>query len=142
MKRDFDIDIRENEKREVYFPDSVSNNTALLVVRVVYNKEYYFLGIVIKLKLIRTISKALNCTVKALASTLNLCASSYFTNAYHLLDESLANEIITRIISVGYNPYRIKYLIRYLLRLRSTTFEGKYFSSGLIVGQNVTKDSS
>lgn len=133
FSRDFDIDIRENEKREVYFPDSVSNNTALLVVRVVYNKEYYFLGIVIKLKLIRTISKALNCTVKALASTLNLCASSYFTNAYHLLDESLANEIITRIISVGYNPYRIKYLIRYLLRLRSTTFEGKYFSSGLIV---------
>lgn len=129
----YGIDVESNPRRLVYLPDGKKGDIAIMVVTVKDGHTSYIMGIKFIIKPIGKITKTLDCTCHAITDILNTGPKTYYTEAYHLLDETLIVDIISKLLSVGYNPFRLKYLIRYFIRLRATTFEGKYFSSGLIV---------
>lgn len=126
----YGIDITHNPKQEVYLLNN-KDNEALLVPSIKYRGDTYLMGIVISGNRIALHTKILNSTCKAVAS---IFSGDNFAESIHLLDDSLIVEIICKQRSSGYyNPNRLKYIIRYMGKLRSTTFEGAFFSTGLIL---------
>lgn len=128
------IDITEFPLREVY----IKNTKSIIISYVKYNGDNYYLAVVIKDPLIGGMTKLLNMTAKSMSVVLGRCVNSSFTEAFFNLDEALSIEIVSKFVSKGYyNQARIKFLIRYLQGLRSTTFEGRHFSTGFILTKSL-----
>ena len=133
VKHLYNIEILKNPKREVYlFPEK---NEALIIVSINFRGESFLLGIILSGNMITSQSKIFNSTCKAIAV---LLSNNDFQRSFHQLDDTLIAEILSQQVARGhYNPERLKYLIRYFRRLCSTTFEGQFFSTGLIVTKSL-----
>ena len=125
----FGIDIIVNPRREVYlFPEK---NEVLIIVSIPYRGESFLLGIILSGNMITEHKKIFNSIAKGVASILS---DTDFQKSFHELDDTLIAEILSQQVARGYyNLERFKYLIRYFRRLSTTTFEGQFFSTGLIV---------
>lgn len=131
----YGIDISLEPLREVYIVD---DNKAIVVFYIKYSGDYYYFAVEIKAYGITQNTKLLNAAAKSLASIISQCVNSSFTAAFFSLDDSLSTEIVSRYVSKGcYNQAKILFLIRYLQNIRSTTFEGRHFSTGFILTKSM-----
>lgn len=118
-------------------------NKILLVTHAkVLDKRSYILGITIESNSVGFIkhNKIFNVLAASVSNALTESYTTAFRNSIILLNENLVKQTIAKFVSRGsYNPYKIYHTIEHFINLRSTTFEGKYFSSGLIVTKSLYK---
>lgn len=134
--KEYKINIEDNPNRNVYI---LKQNKVVLLSSVEFDNKRYYLGIEITAKNIATISvkKLFNITAAAISEALYEALPSRFRKSLILLNNNLIKIIITKYISIRrYNPYKVYFLLEKLLEIRDTTFEGKYFSTGLIVSKS------
>lgn len=133
----YKIDVTANPNRNVYI---LSEDKILLLSSYINNNVRYYLGIEVTAKKIGkvTYTKIFNYTANAISNALTESYSSRFRKSVILLNENLIIRIIAKYVSSGhYNPYKVYFLIEQFTALRNTTFEGKYFSTGLIVTKSM-----
>ena len=127
----YDVDISENPKRTVYH---VSENDVLLISHAKVDDEIYYLGMKISGAHIADLTKIFNVTAEAVSGTLNMCVYNQFKNALAFVGDRLIVRLIAKHVSVGYyDPSKVVHMIDKFIALRSTTFEGKHFSTGLLI---------
>lgn len=137
--------IQNNPKRNVYV-DNNNQVSLLITVNPISDAHYLF---VIQLKGnsigLENRPKIFNVMASCISKSLTESYADSFTKAIWLLGDVLIKRFISLFVGKGvYNFYKIHSSIDFFTRLRSTTFEGKYFSSGLIVTKSIYdyKDSS
>lgn len=126
--------IQNNPKRNVYV-DNNNQVSLLITVNPISDAHYLF---VIQLKGnsigLENRPKIFNVMASCISKSLTESYADSFTKAIWLLGDVLIKRFISLFVGKGvYNSYKIHSSIDFFTRLRSTTFEGKYFSSGLIV---------
>ena len=135
--KEYGFDVTDNPKRNVYLIKKRSK--VFLLSSVEEENQTYYLGVEIAAKNITDISRKrlFNITANAISNALKEASKSRFRKSLILLNENLIKRIIAQYISIGwYNPYKVYFLIEKLISIRDTTFEGKYFSTGLIVSKS------
>ena len=131
----FGVDIIKNPKRPFYLTDN-PKTPILLVVFVEKEDTMYFLGIQVKSPLMRYLDTSIfNVSCSVIGQSLSEAAKEDFRSSYvSLFNESLAKRIMIQYIGRGkYDYSKLSYMTDMFLGLRSTTFEGKNFSTGLII---------
>ena len=129
--------IREDLPRNVHILDK---NTVLLVPSLQKEKQVYVLGIILTSKNIgdRESLKIFNVVAGAISTALKQALPSAFRKCYTLFNEQLITCVVSRYVSkTGYDCYKMHYLLDFFNALRTTTFEGKYFSTGLIITKSL-----
>ena len=130
--------IQNNPKRNVYV-DSNSQVTLLITVTPIPNEHYLFI-VLLKGNSIgfENRPKVFNVMASCISNSLTESYAGSFTKAIWLLGDVLIKRFISLFVGMGaYSPYKIHSSIDFFTRLRSTTFEGKYFSSGLIITKSI-----
>lgn len=132
FKRNGICDIENNPYRNVYI---VPSDSVILVCNVKSADSCYMLGISLTAKKIGETNngKIYNIVAIAISEALRIASISCFRKSIELFGENLIVSTIAKYASPTFNPSKIRYLLRYFNALRSTTFEGKYFSTGLIL---------
>lgn len=139
FKNKYNIDITENYHRNVYVID---NHSILLVCTVDFENVLYFLGISIQGRNLEAKEgvRIYNVLGVTLSAVLTEASVNRFNNSVILFNKNLITHTIIRFVSYKYyNRFKMQYLIEYFNALRTTTFEGKYFSSGIIVTKSLYK---
>jgi hypothetical protein len=129
--------IKSNTKRNVYM---VSDDHILLLCCVMLGQYSYYLGISLKAKKIGVShnGRIFNSVASCVSESLLKASENHFKNSLDLFGERLIILVIARFAShFLYNESKIRYLVDYFNALRSTTFEGKYFSTGLILTRSL-----
>lgn len=129
--------IRDNIFRNVYVLDK---NTILLICSIHVEDIVYVLGIILAAKNIgdRKSSRIFNIVAETISTSLRQAFPTSFRKSYMLVNEQLMTCVVGRYVSkFCYNYYRMHYLLDFFNALRSTTFEGKYFSTGLIITKSL-----
>lgn len=130
----YDVDISKDPGRNVYHVD---DNTVLLVCHAQLDGEFYYLGIKLIGNHLGELRKVFNLTAESITLSLNRCIYSQFRDSIAFMGDRIIVEIISRCVAPGYfNPAKITHLVDKFTSLRSTTFEGKHFSTGLIITQS------
>ena len=135
----YGIDITANYQRNVYVIDC---QNILLVCNVEFENVLYLLGINIQKRNVKAEEgvKLYNVLGSTLSAVLTEAVIKRFNNSFVLFNENLITYTIIRFASCRYyNRFKMQYLIEYFNALRTTTFEGKYFSSGIIVTKSLYK---
>lgn len=130
--------IQSNPKRNVYVDSN--NQITLLITVTPTSEEHYLFVIQLKGNCIgfERRPKVLNVMGSCISKSLTESYTSSFNKAIWLLGDILIKRFISLFVGMGsYNPYKIHSSIDFFMKLRSTTFEGKYFSSGLIVTKSI-----
>lgn len=136
IKSTFNIDIHANPRRGFYPIDS---DNVLLIARILEGKKMIAaIGFHLKGRRIAQNVKLLNKFEGALSGTF----SKEFHNRFHTASLTFGDELIKRTItnyvSKGYYDFRqVQHLIDYFFKLRTTSFEGKFFSTGAILTKAV-----
>lgn len=129
------VDILSNPDRNLYV---LSDNKVLLVPKVHTKNVDYFLGILLEAKEIGCIYKVLHRVCELIIRALCDDYKTHFMAGYSLYNQNLAQAIVVKIISIGgYNQHKASALIDMMNAIRTTTFEGKYFSTGLIITKSL-----
>lgn len=129
------VDILSNPDRNLYV---LSDNKVLLVPKVHTKNVDYFIGILLEAEGIGLIYRVLHRVCELIIRALCDDYKTHFMAGYSLYNQNLAQAIIVKIISIGgYNQYKVSALIDMMNAIRTTTFEGKYFSTGLIVTKSL-----
>lgn len=128
---DFKIDIHKNEKRGFY---PLDDNSLLILGRIFKNNS---LVTAIGFKLtgvdVNKSSKLLNIFENILTHHLTSGFQNYFEDSALVFGDEIIKQTITGYVSRGaYDSRQIRHLIEYFFKLRTTSFEGKYFSTGAI----------
>lgn len=130
----YNINIFDNERRGFY---PINDDYVVIIGRILdENKLISSIGLFLKKKGISEIGNFLTILEGAITNTLSSEYKNGFTRARALLGEELINRTICNYFSkVGrdYDYRQIKHLIFLFQKLRTTSFEGNYFSSGLIL---------
>ena len=130
----YGIDISLCWERYVYI---LSNDRVLIVPRVRdAGGDTYHIAILIEGEMIGRYSKRSIFHYLAATISLSLYESlrHNFWGAVELFDERLIQSVVSHYLAKGkFNNHKINTLITKFNSIRSTTFEGKYFSTGLIV---------
>lgn len=126
------IDILKTPKRVVYYLD---DNRILLVPHLYKGKEIIaYLGILLEKKGLGYSKKIFNVLGDTLVKNLTRALIFNFREPIQIIDNNLLIRVIANYFSKGrYNPNRIMFLIEFMNKLRTTSFEGKYFSTGMIL---------
>lgn len=132
FKRNGICDIESNVNRNVYI---VPQDSTILVCNIKKEDCCYMLGITLKAKKIGEVKngKIYNIVAITISEALRIASFSYFRKSIELFGEELIASTIAMYVSHTFNQSKIHYLLNYFNALRSTTFEGKYFSTGLIL---------
>lgn len=127
----FAIRILKQPLRGVYITDS----HILLVGKVFSGKiPEYFFGVSIKRNHLIRNNNIYNDLESVLTNGLTTAYQNSFKHSIQLFDDNLIKKVIAKYCSSGYyEPAKFVFLIDYFSRLRTTSFEGKYFSTGLIL---------
>lgn len=138
FKSRWGIDICENPKRESYRIDGYED-MALLVVYVEYADTMHYLGIQLNSSLVPYYdTPVFHSTCINIGRRLTEASEKDFRSCLSLFNETLAKEIVIGYLGRGsYDISKVAYLVDMFLGLRSTTFEGKYFSTGLILTKSL-----
>lgn len=127
----YGVDIEKNPKRDVYV---LGDNSVLIVCRIKFKEEVYYLGIVITANQISGLERIFQATGNAVSITLKQCAENGFRDSLAYVGDRLIVRLIARYLeSRRYDWTKLTHLVDKFLSLRSTTFEGKHFSTGIIV---------
>src|SRR5690554_1181328 len=131
-KRLFEIDLHENPQRGCY---PINNETFLIYARIIESNVLTSgLGILLIGNSITDYKRILNPFEGALTRKLSHLFTSWFDNGSLQLGDELITHAICNYCGRGYFDYRQFYhLINFFHKLRTTTFEGKSFSTGLII---------
>ncbi len=131
FKKQYGIDVLENEKREVYLVD---NNSVIIVSRIKQKKVVYLLGLVFSSPLINDNNIVFNGISKGLSEILSSCSHDGFAVSFQSIGEKLMSRIVAKCIFRAFiSSAKGEYIIEQYFKLRNTTFEGKHFSTGLII---------
>ena len=128
-----ECDIEGNINRNVYI---ISKDSILLLCKVQHEDNYFVLGISLKAKKIGETNngKIYNIVASTVSKALQEASKSFYRSSINLFGEGLIVSAIAKYASQSlHNVSKVHFLIGYFNALRSTTFEGKYFSTGLIV---------
>ena len=130
----YKIDISSNIKSSLYI---INSETYLLISHVAVEETCYFLGILIEGKALKAVrqNRIFNYIAGAVSNALKDCVDNSFYNAPSVFNENLIKRMIASHIATRghYNRFMISFLIDKMRALMPTTFEGRHFSSGLLV---------
>ena len=128
---DYKVDISLNPERSVYQVDS---NNVLIISHASVEEERFYLGIKLTAAKIANLTKIFNSISRGVTSCLTQCTNWQFTNSIAEVGDRLIIRIISFFFDTGrYSIANMMHIIDKFIALRSTTFEGKHFSTGLIV---------
>ena len=131
----YGIDITQDPGRTVYPVDS---NTVIVLCNAVSDGERYYLGIKFTANHIGEETKIFNVTSKAINACLNQCVYSDFKNAISYMGDRLIVRLIGKQLEpAGYSSSKVMHMVDKFVGLRSTTFEGKHFSTGLLLTRSL-----
>lgn len=131
----YNVDIRVNPRRNVYHIDQ---NNVLLVCYVTNEADVYYLGILITAGHIGELKKIFNVTAMTISRSLNRCVPTRFRNAVIEMGDRLIVNLIGKYLSPWkYSYAKVVHLVDKFVLLRATTFEGKYFSTGLLLTKSL-----
>lgn len=131
----YGIDITQDPGRTVYPVDS---NTVIVLCNAVSDGERYYLGIKFTANHIGEETKIFNVTSKAINACLNQCVYSDFKNAISYMGDRLIVRLIGKQLEpAGYSSSKVMHMVDKFMGLRSTTFEGKHFSTGLLLTRSL-----
>jgi len=131
FKIKFNIDIHDNERRGFYPLDGNS----LLILGRIFKDNSLITSIGFRLTGINVnkSSKLLNIFENILSHHLTLGFQNYFEDSALIFGDEIIKQTITEYVSRGaYDSRQIRHLIEYFFKLRTTSFEGRYFSTGAI----------
>lgn len=136
IKDHFDVDIFENPKRGFY---PLDQDNIVLIGRILYQRQlisaigFHLSGVRISENV-----KLLNKFEGALTGTFTQEFANRFQLGTFAFGDELILHTITNYISVGYYDFRdVRHLIQYFFKLRTTSFEGNFFSTGAILTKAV-----
>lgn len=125
------IDITVSPKRNVYV---YNQDTVILLCSVRFKEDDYYLGIKLYAKGAGGLTKIYNMMAQAIGTSLRDCVQDRFSDAIVLLGDRLVVRLISSYFrKMNYSPAKVTYIIEKFLTLRSTTFEGKHFSTGVLL---------
>ena len=133
----YNVDIMTCVNRSVYILDA---DVVLLISHLNVNETSYLLGIVIDGHGIGEFNgkKIFTSVAASISNALQDSLKSKFRGSVIFFNENLITRIVSKYVSAGsYNSYKINYYIQKFNALRTTTFEGKSFSTGLIVTKSL-----
>ncbi len=132
LKEKYNIDIHANIRRGCY---PIGNDEVIIVGRVLKELELISaIGFSLQRQHIAESISILNTFESSLTRKLTKLFSSYFKDGTLELGEELVIHVLTNHLSKGYYDYRqVRHCIEYFQRLRTTSFEGSFFSTGLII---------
>lgn len=130
--REFDIDIMLNPRRGFY---PIDNDNVVIVARVLSQRRMISaLGIHLKANSIGENVKLLNKLEGALTGSMTQEFHNFFQYGILPFGDELIKHTITNYLCQGYYDFRlIRHLIEYFFKLRTTSFEGSFFSTGAII---------
>ena len=131
--QDYGINILDNENRGFY---PLDDDNIIVLGRIMSDdrKLISSLGIKLSKKGIRYSGKFLTILEGALTYTLTQEYKNNFKNCkYALGDELLLHTVCNYVSRGGYDNRHIRHLISIFQKLRTTSFEGSFFSTGLIL---------
>jgi len=136
VKKKHDIDIMDNPRRGFY---PIDENNVLILARIVKDKKLLSgIGFLLSTKAISKNTKLLNVFESALTGILTHEFNSRFQHGCLAFGDELIKRTITNYISKGYyNFINVRHLIEYFFKLRTTSFEGEYFSTGLLLSKAI-----
>jgi hypothetical protein len=128
---DYGIDIHKNIKRGFY---PLDDNNLLILGRMF--KEHQLIsaiGFHISDIDVKKQTRILNIFENILSHYFSQELPRFFQNSSLLFGDEIIKETITEYISKGaYDSRQVRHLIEYFFKLRTTSFEGEYFSTGAI----------
>lgn len=131
----YGVDVNLAPKRDVYHIDQ---NTVILVSHAQCDAELYLLGIKIVSSHLADLKKIFNMTARAISGCLNQCVYSRFRNAVSLMGDRLIVSLIGKYMKTcNYDSSKVMHMVDKFMALRSTTFEGKHFSTGLLLTRSL-----
>ncbi len=132
LKRLFDLNLLDNPRRGFY---PLDEENVVIVARVLNERTLVSaIGFHLKGHGISENVKLLNKFEQVLTGTFTQEFSSFFRNGVLPFGDELIKRIMTKYICHGYYDFRnIRHLIEYFFKLRTTSFEGNYFSTGAII---------
>lgn len=127
----FNINIHDNIKRGFY---PINDESVLILGRMFKeNQLISAIGFHVTEIDVRKQARLLNIFERLLSKYLTNERQDHFQNASLLFGDEIIKETITEYISRGhYDSRQIRHLIEYFFKLRTTSFEGDYFSTGAI----------
>ncbi|WP_302305216.1 hypothetical protein [Culturomica massiliensis] len=131
--QDYDINILDNENRGFY---PLDDDNIIVLGRIMSDDKKLIssLGIKLSKKGIRYSGKFLTILEGALTYTLTQEYKNNFKNCkYSLGDELILHTVCNYVSRGGYDNRHIRHLISIFQKLRTTSFEGSFFSTGLIL---------
>ena len=126
----YNIDIMDCVDRSVYILDV---DRVLLISHLNVDETSYLIGTVIKGHGIGELNgkKIFTFVAASISNALQDSFKSKFRGSVIFFNENLITRIVSKYVSSGtYNSYKIYYFIQKFNALRTTTFEGKNFSTG------------
>lgn len=138
FKNRYNIDITANPKKELYRVDGIPD-MVLLVIYAEQGDSMFYLGIQLDSPLMQYYDTSIfHSTCINVGRKLKEASERSFRSCLSLFNESLAKEIVIGNIGKGsYDISKVSYLVDMFLGLRSATFEGKHFSTGLILTKSL-----
>lgn len=131
----YGVDITQDPGRMVYPIDA---NTVVMVCNAVNDGERYYLGIKLVANHIGEETKIFNVTTKAINACLNQCVYSDFKNAISFVGDRLIIRLIGKQMEPGgFSSSKVMHMVDKFIGLRSTTFEGKHFSTGILLTRSL-----
>lgn len=138
LEKALGISIMSSPQRTVYI---LNENKILLTPKIYHDTTGHtivaYIGILVEkhgIGIKEAKHKIFNVVSDALSKLLTECYKRHFRNGLELFGDTLAKKIIANYFSKGYyNTDKSIYLINYFSGLRTTSFEGQYFSTGMIL---------
>lgn len=132
------FDIIETPKRESYRIDGYED-MVLMVIYIENADTMFYLGIQLNSPLVSYYDTAvLHSTCINIGRRLTAASEKDFRSCLSLFNETLAREVVIGHFGRGrYDISKVAYWVDMFMGLRSTTFEGKYFSTGLILTKSL-----
>jgi hypothetical protein len=127
----YNIDIQENVKRGFY---PIDGKNVLILGRVFKDTNLIsVVGLHLSEIDVKKQTRILNIFENIFTGILSDEFPIYFENSSLLVGDELIKRIITKYIAKGrYDERQVRHLIEYFFKLRTTSFEGNYFSTGAI----------
>jgi hypothetical protein len=126
------INILENPNRGFY---PIDDNLVIIIGRILDNKNLISsLGLRISKQGISKSARFLTILEGAITNSLTCDYVGSFKNCKYLLgDELILHSIVNYFSKGGYDYRHIRHLINFFNKMRTTSFEGRFFSTGLIL---------
>lgn len=133
LREQYGIDISENPRRGVYIVND--DKVAIILGRVLLDKALDFVfAIKVENTYFSGMAQVLNRFEAALASTLSKTQLRHVAANPHRFGEELSEFSISQYFSKGaYDRNKFRYLIQIFHKLANTRFEGRNFTTGLIL---------